>query len=103
MRLAKGRSIWLSSRENDLLDQAQNILSSHDTLSYMVKGVDLTNMQRTAVIYQLDFSKAEVEEQLYSSLVLDGSCSFCRGRIQSGHCQRISWRRRQTGLTAGLH
>lgn len=76
MRLAKGRSIWLSSRENDLLDQAQNILSSHDTLSYMVKGVDLTNMQRTAVIYQLDFSKAEVEEQLYSSLVLDGSCSF---------------------------
>ena len=76
LRLAKGRSIWLSSQENDLLDQAQNILSGHDTLSYMVKGVDLTNMDRTAVIYQLDFSKTEVEEQLRSSLVLDGSCAF---------------------------
>ena len=76
LRLAKGRSIWLSSQENDLLDQAQNILSSHDTLSYMVKGVDLTDMGRTAVIYQLDFSKTEVEEQLRSSLVLDGSCAF---------------------------
>ena len=76
LRLAKGRSIWLSSQENDLLDQAQNILSGHDTLSYMVKGVDLTDMDRTAVIYQLDFSKTEVEEQLRSSLVLDGSCTF---------------------------
>jgi len=76
LRLAKGRSIWLSSQENDLLDQAQNILSGHDTLSYMVKGVDLTDMGRTAVIYQLDFSKTEVEEQLRSSLVLDGSCAF---------------------------
>lgn len=33
-------------------------------------------MGRTAVIYQLDFSKTEVEEQLRSSLVLDGSCAF---------------------------
>ena len=76
LRRSSGRSLWLSSQENDLLNQGQNILSDHDTLSYMVKGVDLTNMQRTAVIYQMDFSKTEVEEQLRSSLVLDGSQSF---------------------------
>ncbi len=72
----RGRSLWLSSWENDLLDQAQNVLSGKDTLSYMVKGVDLTDFRRTAVIYQLDFSLSEVEEQLQSSLVLEGSCAL---------------------------
>ncbi|MDD3192740.1 MAG: histidine kinase [Oscillospiraceae bacterium] len=76
VRSSQGRSIWLSSRENDLLDQAQNVLTNHNTLSYLVKGVDLTNMQRTAVVYQLDFSKSELEQQLQSSLVLNGSCAF---------------------------
>ncbi len=69
----QSRSIWLSSWENDLLDQAQSILSSHDTLSYMVKGVDLTDFRRTAVIYQLDFSLLEVQQQLEGCLVLEGS------------------------------
>ena len=72
----RGRSLWLSSKENDLLDQARNVLSSQDTLSYMVKGVDLTNLRRTAVVYQLDFSRSAVEEQLRACLVLDGSCAL---------------------------
>lgn len=72
----QGRNMWLSAEENDLLDQARTVLSTHDTLSYMVKGVDLNNLERTAVIYQFDFSLEDVETALHNSLALEGSHSF---------------------------
>ena len=75
MLLPQTRSMWVSTQENDLLSQGLGT-SEHDTLSYLVKGVDLTNMQRTAVVYQLNFSKSELEQQLQSSLVLEGSRAF---------------------------
>lgn len=74
--MPRGRSVWVTAEQNDVLYSAKSIRYGGPTISYMVKGVDLNDMTRTAVIYQLDFPRAFLEEQLSSTLVLDESCSF---------------------------
>ena len=76
MRSPQGRYLWATAEQNELLFQAKNVRSSEPVLSYIVRGVDLNDMTRTAAVYQLDFPLAFLEEQLASTLVLDDCASF---------------------------
>ncbi len=76
------RSLWLSESENSISEQSQDA-----TLSYVVKGVNMNDFGETAAVFQLDFSKDEMEQQLLDCLVLDGSRAFVAddsGRVIAG-------------------
>ncbi len=73
---ATTRSAWLTSRDNASAPAQLYFRNAGNTLSYVIKAVDMGNYRNAMSIIKFDFLKSNVEEILQKSLVIDGSTTY---------------------------